>query len=50
MAENPVGQIFEYENTPDAQGNWILRKSHMTILKSGEKRTEVIYRKISYRN
>lgn len=49
MAENPVGQIFAYENTPDAQGNWIRRRSQMTILQSGEKRTEVIYRKISYR-
>jgi len=49
MASNPVGQIFAYENTPDALGNWIRRVSQMTILKSGENRTEVIYRKISYR-
>lgn len=49
MAENPVGQIFEYENTADAQKNWISRRSQMTILKSGETRSEVIYRKVSYR-
>ncbi len=49
MAENPVGQIFVYENTADAHGNWIRRRSQMTILKSGEKRTEAIYRRISYR-
>lgn len=48
MAENPVGQIFTYENTVDAHGNWIIRQSHMIILKSGEKQNTVIYRKISY--
>jgi len=49
MAGNPVGQILSYENTIDAQGNWIKRQVQNTIIKSGEKRTEVIYRKISYR-
>lgn len=50
MVRNPVGQIFSYENTSDEQGNWIRRRSYMKILKSGEERTEIIYRKISYRD